>query len=363
MKKKIIHFIFNLGRGGAETMLVRVIKELDEYENVVVTLFPLDHFGKELQCDKLICLNLRSLFALSLAAFKFRKVVKAEKPDIVHTHLFWPTVIARLSVPKKIPLITTIHAFIASSVEYKHWYIRFLDKLTYRFRKSIIIVVAKNALQEYFSFLKLKPYKAYALYTFVDIARFDISHAKPKEPSPVFRLVSVGALRTQKNHNYLIKAFAALKNKDIELHIYGTGNLEQELQQEINETGARVILKGEARNIEEIITQYDLYIMSSGFEGFSLSVLEAMAMEMPLLLSDIPSFREQCDGIATFFSLTDVNDLIQKIAAFSAKTSDELKLAGEKAREKAIHNFTLQQHMQGLREIYTAALTGSGSPT
>ena len=298
MKKKIVHFIFNLGRGGAETMLVRVIPELTEYENVVVTLFPMNHFGKELRCDKLICLNLGSLFSLPFAIFKFRKLIKAEKPDIVHTHLFWPTIIARLAVPKKISLITTIHAFIATSVEYKYLRIRLLDKLTYRFRKSIIIVVAKGALQEYFSFLKLKPYKAYTLYTFVDIDRFDITRAKAKPDSEVFRVVSVGALRAQKNYSFLINAFALLKNDPVELHIYGTGDLDQQLQQQIDATGARVILKGEVRNIEEIIPQYDLYVMSSGFEGFSLSVLEAMAMRMPLLLSDIPSFKEQC-GVGT----------------------------------------------------------------
>lgn len=360
MKKKVIHFIFNLGRGGAETMLVRVIKELNEYENIVVTLFPLDHFGKELQCDKLICLNLRSLFSLPFSVFKFRKLVKAEQPDIVHTHLFWPTVIARLAVPKKIPLITTIHAFIATSVEYKHWHIRFLDKLSYRFRKSIIIVVAKGALQEYFSFLHLQPYKAYALYTFVDIDRFNSSLARPKEPSPVFRIVSVGALRTQKNYTYLISAMAQLKTAAIELHIYGTGNLEQLLQKQISDTGAHAILKGEVNNIEEIMPQYDLYVMSSSFEGFSLSVLEAMAMGMPLLLSDIPSFREQCEGIAEYFSLSDVNELARKISAFSTKTNEELKAIGEKARQKAINNFTLQQHLEGLRKIYADTLAGTG---
>ena len=135
-------------------MMVRVIKELNEYEHVIVTLFPLNNFGDELKCDKLICLNLGSLFSMPLAVFKFRKMVRAEKPDIVHTHLFWPTIIARVAVPGKIPLITTIHAFIASSVEYKNWHIRFLDNISFRFRKSITIVVAKGALNEYFSFLK-----------------------------------------------------------------------------------------------------------------------------------------------------------------------------------------------------------------
>ena len=357
MKKKIIHFIFNLGRGGAETMMVRVIKELDEYEHVVVTLFPLNNFGAELQCDKLVCLNLWSLFSLPLAVFKFRRLVKKEKPAIIHTHLFWPTVIARAAVPKKIPLITTIHAFIATSVEYRNWHIRFLDKLTYRFRKSIIIVVAKGALDEYFSFLKLKPYRAYALYTFVDVNRFDALTATPKAASPIFRMISVGALRKQKNHALLINAFAQLKNEPIELHIYGLGNLQQQLQQQINETGARVELKGEAKNIEQIIPQYDLYVMSSGFEGFSLSVLEAMAMGMPLLLSDIPSFKEQCEGLADYFSLDSVEAVVQKIRELSKEDKAVLTAKGEQLRQRAMENFTLPKHIAGLRKIYTEDIT------
>lgn len=359
MKKKIVHFIFNLGRGGAETMMVRVIKELPEYQHVVVTLFPMNHFGDELQCDQLICLNLKSLFSLPFAVFKFRRVINKEKPQLVHTHLFWPTIIARLSVPKKIPLITTIHAFVASAVEYKFKRVKYLDKLTYRFRKSIIIVVAKGALQEYFSFLKLKPYKAYALYTFVDINRFNASKAIPKVPSAVFRVVTVGALRTQKNYLWTIKAFEKLKNENIELHIYGTGNMEEEIRKKIESTGVKVILKGEVRNIETIIPQYDLYLMSSSFEGFSLSVLEAMAMGMPLLLSNIPSFREQCEDIATYFSLTDENDLPRALMEFSKKPAAELMAMGEKAKQRAIRNFTLPQHISGLRKIYEDALNTS----
>ena len=356
MKKKIIHFIFNLGRGGAETMIVRLIKELPEYEHVVVTLFSLNHFGKELTCDKLICLNLNSLLSLPLAVIKFRRLINEQKPDIVHTHLFWPTVIARTCVPQRIPLITTIHAFIANSVEYKHWHIRFLDKLTYRLRKTIIIVVAKGALHEYFSFLRIRPFKAYALYTFVDTDRFNSDKIKPADSSPVFRVVSVGALRKQKNHSYLIKAFAALKDHAIELHIYGTGNLEQPLKEEIQKTGAKVVLKGEVRNIELILSQYDLYIMASSFEGFSLSVLEAMAMGMPLLLSDINSFEEQCGESAFYFSLNDPVDINNKLLEISRMSKPELKLVGEAGRQKAISNYTLTHHIEGLRKIYTAAL-------
>jgi glycosyltransferase involved in cell wall biosynthesis len=356
MKKKIVHFIFNLSRGGAETMMVRVIKELPEYEHVVVTLFPGNHFGDELQCKKWVCLNIRSLFMLPLAFFKFRRLVNKEKPGFVHSHLFWPTLVARLSMPKKIPLITTIHAFIATSGEYKYWYIRFLDKLTYKYRKSIIIVVAKGALEEYFSFLHLKPYKAYALYTFVDIERFNIDRLPAVKEGDSFKLVAVGALRLQKNYPFIINAMSLIKEKNIELDIYGTGNLKDELEVQIRSTGAKVNLKGEVNNIEKIIPQYDLFVMSSTYEGFSLGVLEAMAMRMPLLLSDIVSFKEQCEDTAWYFSLADIQDAASQIVSLSMAGKELLAEKAEAGRQRAINNFTLAKHIAGLRQIYDDTL-------
>ena len=355
MKIKILHFIFNLGRGGAETMMVRVIKELPEYEHVVVTLFPLNHFGKELICDKFICLNLRSLFSLPISIFLFRRTVKKEIPDLVHTHLFWPTVIARLAVPRKTPLITTIHAFINSSVEYKNWHIRFIDKLTFLWRQTYLIVVANGALKEYLTFIKRKPIKAWVLYTFVDTVRFKAVPLSIYNPPETFRIVSVGALRTQKNYSFLIDAFSQLKDANIELHIYGEGDMHNILKQKIEQQGVRVILKGEVRDIENVLPEYHLYVLASTFEGFSLSVLEAMAMGMPLLLSDIASFREQCDEIATFFSLAIPEEFLIQLRALMAKPQN-LMILGEKARQKAVTQFTLDKHIASLRGIYRETL-------
>ncbi len=356
MKKTILHFIYDLGRGGAETMMVRVIKELAEYDHIVVTLYPYNRLADELQCKKFICLNQRSLLFFPFTAITLRKLVKRYNVDIVHTHLFWPTVIARLGTPKKNPLITTIHSFIATSVEYKNWYIRCLDRWSYRFRKSVIIAVAKGAMQEYFSFLKLKPYKAHALYTFVDINHFKLPVNIPPRTADKFSIVCVGALRLQKNHSYLIEAFKKLKNENIELDIYGVGPLQEQLQKAIdNEPGIKLVLKGEVSNISELLPQYDLYVMSSSFEGFSLSVLEAMAMKMPLLLSDISSFKEQCDDIAIYFDLHDVNDFIQKLHLLMADKA-QLNNMGSAGYQKAVDHYTLPKHIAGLRKIYTDAL-------
>lgn len=354
-KKTILHIIYNLGRGGAETMLVTVVKELKDYNNIIVTLFPENHFADELECDKYYCLNLSSIFMLPFTSHKLTKIIRDNNVDIVHSHLFWPTLLARMGTPKNIPLITTIHAFIATSVEYKKWYIRWLDRFTYKFHKNIIITVAKGALDEYFDFLKVKRYKAYALHTFVDVKIFNDTNASTKNESSVFKLITVGALRKQKNHAYLLEAFKLLDTKKFQLDIYGEGPLRSSLQTLINGNGLNVNLKGEVKNIQSVLNQYDIYVMSSSFEGFSLSVLEAMAMRLPLLVSDIRSFREQCENTAIYFNLDDPKDFTEKLKTL-ASDKNYLQKLGEAGHERAVNNFTLEQHMQGLRKIYSEVL-------
>ncbi len=354
-KKTILHIIDNFGRGGAETMLVSVLKELKEYNNIVVTLYEENRFDNTLQFDKYFCLRLKSVFFLPVKILKLRSIIKANGVDLVHTHLYWPTFAARFATPHRIPLITTIHTSIAFTKDYKKRIIRFLDKFSYNFRKSTIIAVAKGAMKQYFELLKVKPFKTYVLYTFVNTNVFNGSEPGKVNTGSNFRVMTIGTLRYPKNHLFLVKVFEQLKHENIELHIYGNGPLQAELEAAINQTGARVILKGEVNDIQNSFGQYDLYLMASLFEGFSLSVLEAMAMQIPLLLSDIPSFREQCEETAMYFDLNNVNDCVQKIKAL-ATDKTLLNKMGLAAKERAINNFTLDHHMAGLRKIYTEVL-------
>ena len=92
MKKTILHIIDNLGRGGAETMLVTVIKHLPEYNNIIVTLKPENEFYNDLEHDGLYCLNMHSPLQAPIAALKLRRIIKENNVSIVHSHLFWSSV-------------------------------------------------------------------------------------------------------------------------------------------------------------------------------------------------------------------------------------------------------------------------------
>lgn len=353
-KKTILHFIYSLGRGGAETMLVRVLKELTEYNNIVVTLQGKNHFENELQCDEYICLNKPSLFSLPLAALELRRFIKSRNIDLVHSHLPLSNFVARLGVPPSIPLITTIHNSIATSGDYKKWFIRFIDKSTYNFRKSKIIAVSNNALNDYFSVLKMKRKDAILLYNFVD-TEFYLKTINTGENDD-FKAVCVAALSRQKNIAYLIKGFDSLKGELVELHVYGRGELKKELQNQIDLTGVKIVLKGQVDNIHVILPRYDLFVMSSLFEGFSLSVLEAMASGLPLLLSDIPSFREQCREHAVYFDLNNPEDFAKKLRMLKSDATLRTTMAAN-AQKYVSENFTLAHHITRLKEIYDTYIT------
>jgi len=353
--KTILHIIYNLGRGGAETMLVGVLRELKEYNNIVVTLSPVNHFEGELECNKYICLNEPSLWSLPAAVLKLKKIIKEYEPDLVHSHLPQSNFAARLATPAAIPLVTTIHTAISAAVDYKKKYIRWLDRFTYNWRPSFIVAVSRQALNDYFSVLHLDLNKANAsvIYTFADTSRFTDT-AMPTVSDDV-TLISIGSLRKNKNYDYLIEAFKFLKDQPVSLHIYGAGPAHDELQQAINEAGVNIQLKGQVKNIPAILPAYHIFVMPSKFEGFSLSVLEAMAAKRPMLLSDIPSFREQCEDCAIYFDLDSPGDFAQKLIALMVDKA-QMEALGKKGYYRMNHNFTFAHHLEQIKALYEAGI-------
>jgi glycosyltransferase involved in cell wall biosynthesis len=358
LRKTILHIIQDLNRGGAETILVTTVKELGEYNNIVVTLFEGNQFGNDFKADHFYCLRIKHLLLLPLYAFRLRRIIKIHKVDLVHSRLYWATFLARIATPQKVPLVTTIHSYIAGSVEYKKWIIRWLERFTYRFHKTTMLADSKGALDEYFDFLDLKPYRAISPFTFVDTRIFQ--NSSPVRPIPGERLmmVAVGRLTIQKNHQYLVEAFRLLQNENIELHIYGMGECYEKLQEQIEHYQVPIILKGQVSNIPEVISSYHLFIMPSLYEGFSLAVLEAMAMRMPLLLSDIASFREQCAETAVYFNLADPSDFALKLRSL-INDPNRQELLGQAAHKRVLDNFTLEHHMKTIRTIYASVLADS----
>lgn len=114
------------------------------------------------------------------------------------------------------------------------------------------------------------------------------------------RLIAVGRLEEQKNFSMLISAFAEVKkiHPELTLDIYGEGCLKEKLQKQIIELGVEnsVMLCGRTNDIISVLTEHDLFIMSSNYEGMPNSLMEAMGVGVPCISTDCPTGPKELIG-------------------------------------------------------------------
>ena len=163
-------------------------------------------------------------------------------------------------------------------------------------------------------------------------------------PGEEIKLVAVGNIKNQKNYNYLVKAFESLKEYPISLDIYGQGSDKETkmLQDEIDKKKLPVVLKGQADNVQSILSKYHLFVSCSLYEGFGIAAIEAMACRLPLLLSDLPVYHEVTFENALFFD-------IQKTESFVTLIKEIIE-GKHNLTELSNHGFDIAK--QYTKEIY-----------
>ena len=134
------------------------------------------------------------------------------------------------------------------------------------------------------------------------------------------KVISVGRLSPVKGFSQLIRAFKTVVDlyPDWELHIFGDGPERESLLDEIQSLGLQnsVSLHGTTKQVQEELTQASIYACSSRFEGFGLSILEAMSCGLPIVSFDCPYGPKSLidNGHSGFLvPLDDVQGLSEKI--------------------------------------------------
>ena len=104
------------------------------------------------------------------------------------------------------------------------------------------------------------------------------------------KLITVGRLHPQKNHEMLIRAFKIIEQKfsDWNLEIYGDGELYEYLQTIITDLGLtnRVSILPSNSDIYRIISNSSIFVLSSNYEGMPNVLLESMALGLPCISTD-----------------------------------------------------------------------------
>jgi hypothetical protein len=115
-KIKIVHVITSLTVGGAQQLLLDLLKNSPpQYDITVIELYS-GELKKELREEniKVITLNLKTIFSSIKVFIDLLKTIKKINPDIIHNHFdFLPLSYSRLI---KTPMLTTIHGFSSSKI-------------------------------------------------------------------------------------------------------------------------------------------------------------------------------------------------------------------------------------------------------
>ena len=349
-KTNVLHIIDTLGIGGAEKVMIGTVNSLPDFQHHVVYLGGSNAMASSLPGScKTKKLNYRSKFDILRCVIQLRRYIKQNNIEVIHTHLFMATLIARLACPKNVQLFTTIHSMPSKNYFAKRRLAKWMEKITYR-SKHHMIAICHEVFNDYNKCIGIKgPYTI--LYNYVEDIYYATEHRKTSF-SETFKMVAVGNLKEAKNYPYLIEAFKKMP-ANVYLDIYGSGPLHSQLQNEIEKHKLNVKLCGVREDIYNVLPQYDAFIMSSIFEGQPISLLEAMACGMPAILSDIPVLREATNNKAIFYDLNNVNDLVEKVTAIANHqvNLDELAKANFERVKKIASK---ENYMTMLKKLYMA---------
>jgi glycosyltransferase involved in cell wall biosynthesis len=186
----------------------------------------------------------------------------------------------------------------------------------------------------------------------VDIKRFS-SQNRDWEPA---HLLFTGRVVYQKGLDLLLNALSSLKDKKWHLTIVGDGPYREELQSLAHEMGIDdcVTFAGwvEKDRILHYYQKATLFVFPSRHEGMPNSVLEAMAMGLPVVASDIAGNRELVQDEKTGF-LHPSRDIQRLAGALAALIDDQnlRKEMGKRSRKRIEEQFTWKQTAQKYLEL------------
>jgi glycosyltransferase involved in cell wall biosynthesis len=293
-KVRVLHVIDSFDLGGGQTALLNLIRATDrtKYEPEVACMHGHGVFWEDFERLAVPVHSLSPHKYLPVYLVRLAAIILTRRPKIVHCHLFGSNWLAKplaalLGVPIRI-----CHDQCNDAVRYERPLLRWLDTLTNRLSSHVCAVSASTR-----DFLvkheRLAPGSVSIVYNGVDTTLFRPPQVKPRLER--FVVLGVGRLHPQKNFSLFIDVAAELARRRIraEFRLAGTGPEEAGLRAKVNSLGIGDFhFLGHIRDTQQLYSSADVLLMTSRFEGTPLTILEAMAMRLPIVAPHLDGIGE-----------------------------------------------------------------------
>lgn len=378
-KIRILHVLNSLCVGGIESSVVSLCNNLDRSKYEVGLLILTDDYfelSQKIRSDVeiiVIPLKQRNSIILNILCLFFYlpnlvKRINEFVPNIVHTHIYQynilPVLVAMFCSRLRFCHFHTIHTtglhYIGPSMQKS---IKLcVEKYCYKKNMSFLVCVSKEVARNSSTFFGESCSAIRTIENGVDFSLFNSIHNV--KCSMKFTIIYVSRLVEGKNHMTLFRAFNRLLQRynDLELLIVGDGELKTPLMKYVkdNKMDKDVHFYGNVENVSDILSISDLAVFPSEYEGFSVALIEMMAMKLPVICSDLQNFRDifGSDG-ALYFSVHDdlqlsvqMEKLYLNKALLNHYAELSEKLAGEYSLERILKKYDEYYHFGANQMAY-----------
>ena len=354
---KIMQLMPEFALAGAEIMCENLIYELQKAGHEVIAVSMYDYHSPITERLEAAGIDIRYLgkkSGLDLSMIgKMRKLLKKEKPDVIHTHRY----LMQYAIPAAIMAgakgrVHTVHNVAGKEFNKTA---RRLNNIFYKSFKvtpvALSELIADSIVEEY----GIKKEKIPVIFNGIDLSKCKVKESYDVKGN--FKILHVGRFSEQKNHIGLLRAFSLFHSKypESELWLVGDGELKAEAEKYVKDNGLEHSVKflGLCSTVYSLLYDADMFILPSNFEGVPLTLIEAMGTGLPIAATAVGGVPDMLkDGESAVFCDNDISAICSSIEELYLNADKRARL-GRLAKESSVKfsaEFTAKSYLDVYKE-------------
>lgn len=283
---KVLHLLQSNHFSGAENVVCQIIGMVKDDPNIEMLYCSRDGQIREALAER----NISFAPIAELSVKELKRVIRDQRPDIIHAHDMRASFIAALS-SGKIPLVSHIHN---NSFDSRGLSIKSILYLFAAIKAKHIFWVSQSAFNGY-AFHKLFHKKSSVLYNIIDTdALYERMNADRNTYD--YDIIYVGRLTYPKNPQRLMFVFQKIVEHlpNVKIAVVGSGDLEDETKKLCKELDLQTNVEflGFQSNPLKMLHDSKVMIMTSRWEGTPMCALEAMALGVPIVSTPTDGLKD-----------------------------------------------------------------------
>ena len=368
---RIAYMLTSLGIGGAERQVVALAERMAArgHEVALIVLGP--RVAHEWQTQiRVVRLDMtRSPSGVAGGLMRGRRYLRSFKPDILHSHTFPANMAARtLRAMGAVPaVVSTIHN-IHEGGPHRTVAYRLTDRLSVH-----TTAVSQAVADRYVETRSVPRRKCSVITNGIDVHHFSLSSQRGSRAREFmhadddFVWLAAGRVVPAKDFDNLIAAFRQVRAERPNTQLWIAGELDELRLVRIGDKvvgteryeseGIRWL--GFCEDMAATIAPADAFVLSSAWEGLPLVVGEAMAMERPVVATDVGGVRELVGDAGVVVAAKDSHALAEAMLGMMRISAEERRTIGKAARARICRHFDLNAKAAEWDALYARLLGGA----